>query len=188
MTKPRIPPLEESERSEEQAELVRRLRSGPTVNIYATVARVPSLADRMTGLGRALRTGSLSHRHRELLILRTGWRCESKYEFAQHWQAALHFGMTEDDVVAVQRPGGHTSWSASDILLCRVADELHQSSTLKDETWAELAASFPDEAIIEIVMIVGYYHLVSYVCNALGIPIEDGLPTLPDTDRDEVDQ
>jgi alkylhydroperoxidase family enzyme len=81
---PRLPPLPEDERTLRQQELIDDLVRGPTVNIYATIARHPEAAAAMTNLGRTLRAGRIPPREREILILRTGWNCRSEYEFAQH--------------------------------------------------------------------------------------------------------
>jgi alkylhydroperoxidase family enzyme len=39
--------------------------------------------------------GSLDPRHRELLILRTGWHCKAPYEWAQHVALATALGMSQ---------------------------------------------------------------------------------------------
>jgi alkylhydroperoxidase family enzyme len=171
-TTSRIPPLPEDGRSDRQREIIDRLVVGPTVNIYTTVARAPELAEKMVALGRALRAGSVPHRDREVLILRTGWNCQSEYEFAQHRRLALSVGMTLDDLARIQAGPGAPGWDEFEAALCRMADELHQGAGVSDATWAALAARYDDEQLIQAVMLVGYYHLVSFLINALGVPLE----------------
>jgi 4-carboxymuconolactone decarboxylase len=147
---------------------------GPTQNIYRTVVRHPELAEKMTTLGRALRAGDLSLRERETIILRAGWRCQSDYEFAQHRRVALGGGMTEADIdriIAGPTAGG---WDEAERLLCTVVDQLHDSGTVDDATYAALAASYDEQQLIGIVMLAGYYHLVSFVLNVFQVPVEDG--------------
>lgn len=45
--------------------------------------------------------GKLDARERELLILRTGWNCRSRYEWGQHVEIALRVGASDDDVQRV---------------------------------------------------------------------------------------
>ncbi len=173
-TAPRIPPLPEGERSPEQQALLDQLLVGPTVNIYATAVRNPRAAGAMFPLGRTLRSGRLPERHREVLILRTGWNCRSVYEFAQHRRIALSIGMTLDDVRRIQRGPHADGWDPFEAVLCRAADEIHVEYGISDATWGELAAGYDEQQLLEAVMLVGYYHLVSFLLNSVGVPLEPG--------------
>jgi alkylhydroperoxidase family enzyme len=51
-------------------------------------------------------------------------------------------------------------------------DQLHATCDLDDPLWAELKRVFSDTAIIEIVMLAGFYRTVSYLTNALRLPLE----------------
>jgi 4-carboxymuconolactone decarboxylase len=170
----RIAPLAPGEENPEQREVIEWLVQGPTVNIYRTVGRFPDLARAMVTLGRTLRSGELSPRHRELLILRTGWNCQSAYEFAQHRRAALAVGMTLDEVRRIQEGPSAPGWDPFEATLCRAADELHGNGVISDDTWAALSSRLGDREITEATMLVGYYHLVSFFLNSLGVPLEEG--------------
>ena len=171
---PRIPPLPDSERDDEQRELLARLVRGPTVNIYATIARHPEPADRMTSFGAALRSDALPVRHRETLILRTGWRCRSNYEFAQHRRVARDAGMTRDDVDRIVEGPDAEGWDPFEATLCRAADELHDDGCITDSTWDAMSGVYDRRQLIQATMLVGYYHLVSYVLNSFGVALEPG--------------
>jgi len=175
----RIPPLPAELRSARQQEVVDDLVVGPTVNIYATLVRHPELAAAMVNLGRHLRDGVIPDRDREILILRTGWNCGSGYEMAQHRRVAVAIGMTADDLGRIRAGPDAPGWDPFEAVLCRAADELHRDHTLSDETWAALAARYAEQQLIHATMLVGYYHLVSFVLNALGVPLEDGAVPFP---------
>ena len=70
-------------------------------------------------------------------------------------------------------------WSAHDALLLRAVDELHDSSTLADDTWSALAERYDERQLIELTILVGQYHMVAFALNALGVQLEDGLEELP---------
>lgn len=120
----------------------------------------------------------LSGRHREILILRTGWNCDSAYELTQHQRVALSIGMTRDDLHRIHAGPDAEGWDPFEAALCRAADELHAEQRISDATWATLAERYDDEELIEATMLPGYYHLVSFVLNTLGVPIEDGADDL----------
>jgi hypothetical protein len=42
-----------------------------------------------------------------------------------------------------------------------------------DELWSELRSFFPENALIEILMLAGFYRTVSYLTNAMELPLED---------------
>ena len=178
---PRIPPLPEEGRTDEQREVIEWLIEGSTVNIYTTVGRFPDLARAMVTLGRTLRSGTIPGREREILILRTGWNCRSAYEFAQHRRVALGLGMDLDEIRRVQQGPLAPGWDPFEAALCAAADELHATGTVGDATWALLSERYDDRQMTEATMLVGYYHLVSFLLNSLGVPVEDGVESfLPD--------
>jgi alkylhydroperoxidase family enzyme len=176
---PRIPPLPPEQWDDLQRELLGRIVQGPTVNIYATVARHPELLDRMTALGRALRGQGLPVRDREILILRTGWRCQSEYEFAQHRRLAMAADMTEEDIRRIIEGPDAAGWDPFELVLCQAADEVHDDGCISDATWARLAKVYDEQQLIQATMLIGYYHLVSFVLNSLGVPLEAGAVGFP---------
>jgi alkylhydroperoxidase family enzyme len=174
-----VPVLPEAERSSRQQDVVDDLVVGPTVNIYETIVRHPEAAAAMVNLGRTLRSGVLSGRHREILILRTGCNCASAYELAQHYRVSRSIGMTDEDMDRIRLGPEAPGWDPLESALCRAADELHVDHVISDVTWSVLSASFDEQALIEVPMLVGYYHLVSMVLNSLGVPVEEGAEPFP---------
>jgi alkylhydroperoxidase family enzyme len=170
----RIPPVPEDERTPEQQEVIDWMVVGPTVNIYETVGRFPDLARAQVTLGRTLRSGAIPVREREILILRTGWNCGCAYEFAQHRRLATEIGMDESDLRRIQQGPDAAGWDPFEATLCRAADQLHADGLIGDATWAELDACYDGRQMTEVPMVVGYYHLVSFLLNSLGVQLEDG--------------
>jgi alkylhydroperoxidase family enzyme len=171
--------LPESERSTRQQEIVDDLVVGPTSNIYTTIVRHPEAAAAMVNLGRTLRGGVISGRHREIVILRTGCNCGSEYELAQHLRIGRSVGLTDEDVRRIRVGPDAPAWDPFEAALCRACDELHVEHVISDPTWAVLRAQYDEQHLIELTMLIGYYHLVSFVLNSLGVPIEDGAERFP---------
>jgi len=61
-------------------------------------------------------------------------------------------------------------------VLLRAADELHDDACITDATWAALAERYDVPQLIEVPMVVGQYHLVSYTLNSLGVQRDEGVP------------
>jgi 4-carboxymuconolactone decarboxylase len=177
----RIAPLEADELDDVQRELLGPTRSGPADSadhLYRTLVRHPGLFRRWVPFAGKLLAGKLAGRYRELLILRTGWRCQAAYEWGQHVIIGRRAGLGVEEIERVKLGPDAAGWSAHDAALLRTADELHDTSRLSDATWAELAATYDHRQLVEILMVVGHYHMVSYVLNGLGIQREPGVPGL----------
>ena len=70
-------------------------------------------------------------------------------------------------------------WDPFEAVLLRAADELHDDACISDEVWAALAGRYDERQLIEVTMVVGHYHLVSFTLNSLGVPLEDGVTGFP---------
>jgi alkylhydroperoxidase family enzyme len=175
---PRIPPLPPDEQDDQTRELLSTFIS-PKVgasNIFTTLVRHPGLFRKWMPLGGKLLAGKLPARDRELLILRTGFRCRSEYEWGQHSVMARAEGLTVDEIARVQEGPDAEGWSDRDATLLRAADELHDDACITDATWAALAVLYDERQLIELPMLVGQYHLVAFTLNSLGVQREPGVP------------
>jgi len=166
---PRIPPLPDADRDDRAKEL---LAGTGTLNIFTTLVRHPRLFRHWSRFGGALLTGELPLRDRELLILRVGHRCRAPYEVAQHERIARDAGISDEDLARIAEGPDAPGWSPFDAALLRAADELHDTARISDATWATLAERYDERQLIEVCMVVGQYHLVSYTLNSLGVEIE----------------
>lgn len=173
-TAPRIPPLPPEGRDDVADELMSQVGLTRTVNIFATLVRHPGLFRRWMPFGGKLLAGRLPARERELLILRTGWLCQAEYEWAQHVPIGTAAGLTAAEIERIKEGPDAEGWSPFDAVLLRAADELHADSCITDATWAALAERYDEKQLIEVPMVVGHYHLVSFTLNSLGVPLEDG--------------
>lgn len=123
---------------------------------------------------RLLGRGSISLREREIVIDRTCARCGSEYEWGVHVTFFRErAGLTEEQVADTCAADPDASaFPPRERLLLRLADELHDTSDVSDPLWQELRAEWTDEQLIELVALVGRYHLISFVTNAFRIPRE----------------
>lgn len=182
MTPPRIAPLPLEGRDARTDDVISALRApdGSELNIFTTLAHHPRLLKRWSAFGGVLLYGArLSDRDRELLIMRTGYRCGAHYEWGQHVAFCHAAGITDDEIARIAAGPDAPGWSEDDATLLRAADELHERSRIGDATWAALAGRYDEQQLIEVCMVVGQYHLVAFTLNSLGVEPEAGLPSMP---------
>lgn len=115
--------------------------------------------------------GSLPARVRELLILRTGWNCRCRYEWGQHVDLGLRFGLVDADIVAVAR-GPEAFADEGTRHLIQACDELCQNNCVSDASWQALARQWPEPQLIEIVVLVGHYRGLAGFLSSTGIALE----------------
>ncbi|MWA01261.1 carboxymuconolactone decarboxylase family protein [Actinomadura sp. LD22] len=168
---PRVAPLPEPEWDDTLRAVT--ASAGP-LNVFTTLGRHPKLFRDWIGLGtRLLMKGLLSDRDRELAIMRTAHLRDCAYEWGHHRRLALAAGLTEAEVAALRLPLGDRDWSDGDLAVLTAADELNERSTLTDATWTALSARFGERELIELVMLIGHYHMVAFALNALRVQDEE---------------
>jgi alkylhydroperoxidase family enzyme len=176
---PRLAPLPESAWSDDARALLERLRpggQGPVLHIFATLARHPDLLKRWLVFGtHVLVQSTLPAREREILILRTGWRCRSEYEWAQHRVIGRAAGLTDAEIERIAEGPGAAGWSDLDASLLRAADELHDDQCLTDATWRALGEHYDERQLLDLIFSVGQYTLVSMLLNSVRVPLDPGL-------------
>lgn len=171
---PRIPPLPEDQWDEEQIEVFKNQRMrGSVQNIFATLANHAKLAKRWLVFGNhILSKSTLPPRDREIAILRTGWRCQSGYEWGQHVIIGKNAGITDEEIERLKQPADAAGWSEHDRLLVTAADELRDDSFISDDTWAGLKKTYSDQQMMDLVFTCGQYNLVSMALNSFGVQLD----------------
>ena len=176
----RIAPLDPPYPDDLQAAFDAIMHGAPPLALFRTVARNPRVLKRMLA-GGLLDRGSISLRSRELMILRTCVRCGAESEGGVH---IATFGATAQRTPEQTRSTVHGNaddacWSPEDRLVIRLADQLHETNRVDDALWTAAADHFAADQLIELVMIAGLYHAVSYLVNATGVQQEPFAPGFP---------
>jgi len=173
----RIQPVEESEADEAQLEALKSLqREEEPPNILKTLLHHSKLMKRwLVFANHILFKSALHDRDREILILRTGWLCQSEYEWGQHVRIGLASGLSEEEIERIKKGSEAPEWSELDHALLKAADELHEDSFISDDTWNKLNKWYNTKQLMDLVFTVGQYHLVSMALNTFGVELDDNI-------------
>ena len=123
------------------------------------------------------RVSALQPRHREMLILRTGWNAQSEYEWAQHVGSV---GRARDhglDPRRIAEGADAPGWEPFEQSILHAADELYRDAMVSDRTWKELAARFDAPLLMSAVFTASSYRATAMALNAFGVQLE------PDDER-----
>ena len=161
------------------AEALERL--GPPIALFRLFARRPERARAIHGWGRYYlsRQSALSLRHRELVIDRTTALCGAEYEWSIHVAVyAAKAGLTDAQVTSIALGGpDDPCWTDdSDRVVLRTIDLLHQIHDLSDAQWDALKTVVGEEGAIDLLLICGWYHAISFVARVIRLPLEPDTP------------
>ena len=153
---------------------------GKPINIFGTLAHHPKLMDRFNRMGGfLLNKGLIPEREREVVILRIGWNSQSVYEFGQHTVIGKRCGLTPDEIRALTKPAAEHAWSVDDLALVELADDLCRDNVVGDATWAKLRVRWNEAELVELLIVAGFYRLVSGFLNTMGVELDPGVPSWP---------
>lgn len=149
------------------------LKGLPPLHLFTTLARDPRLFGKFIA-GSLLDKGNLTVRQREVVIHRTTALCHSEYEWGLHVALfAAQAGLTPEQIRASARGRpDDPCWSDEDRLLIRLCDALHRECDIDDALWQALQSAFPENAIVELLLLAGFYRTVAYLTNGLRLPLE----------------
>ena len=158
-----------------QAQFARIMPPGvEPLALFTTLATDERLFGRFMNAG-LLDRGHLTLRQREIVIDRVTAACGSEYEWGVHvafFAAKAELSRTQITSI-VDGGSGDPCWSAQDErCLLRLCDVLHASATIDNALWAAAREHFSARALVEILMLAGFYRMVSYLTNGLALPLE----------------
>lgn len=168
---PRVPPIAPGS-DPALADVERRLIAGRggISQLYRVLFNSPPVADgweqllssvrRRTGLPAALR---------EAIILRVAVLNRASYEFDAHLPHARAAGLGDAAIEALRWDAVGAPFDPVEQLALACTDELTRTAKLGDASFARLAEHFAPRELVELVVTIAAYNMVSRVLNALAI-------------------
>ncbi len=181
---PRIEPVE-GEQSVGTAAIIEAskvLGGDRPINVFTTMAHHGRALKHTFGLGGAFMfAGNVSDRTREIVILRVARNTRCEYEYAQHVVIAQRCGLDRAEVKALIEPDEPLgAWSEMERAVVALVDELCADDTVSLATWAILAAEYDDRAMVELLLVAGYYRMLAGFLNGAGVALDPGLEGWPE--------
>lgn len=152
----------------------------PPLTLFTTLARDPRLFARFMG-GGLLDRGHLTIRQREIVIARVTAANGAEYEWGVH---VTFFGAKagfDAEAIAALASGDVSApcWTAEERVLLRICEALHVTSDVDDATWSAAREHFGELALVEVLLLAGFYRTVSYLVKGLRLPLEPWAARFP---------
>jgi len=149
---------------------------GPPIALFKLFARNVPMAEAMTGWGRFMLSKQLSvpMRIREIVIDRVTALCGAEYEWGVHVAYyGERVGLTHDQLRSlVSGTPEDPCWAPDERAVLQVVDQLHATSDVDDEAWTLLRTYFTDIQALDLLLLAGWYHAISFVARAARVPYE----------------
>jgi 4-carboxymuconolactone decarboxylase len=176
----RIAPLEPPYEPEIETALMKWMPPGSPMEplrLFRTLNVHAELASRMRPLGAGILgpKATVPPPLREVMIHRTCALTGAEYEWGVHAVAfGRPLGLSDEQLRStVEGSWDDACWPPDQAAVFRLADELHETSAVSDELWAQLTGHFDEPQILELLVTAGWYHVIAYVCNGARIERED---------------
>lgn len=168
----RLPTVDEPEMTKAQRTLLRALREGPRGQSimprgpFGAWMHAPDMGLLAQALGGYVRyQTSLPPRMSEFAILCTARHWRAQYEWFAHAAIAEREGVPKKviaDIQAGKRPTGATK---EELALYDFIEELYKTKRVSDKTYERVYAFLGEEALVQLVGILGYYALIAMTLN-----------------------
>ena len=145
---------------------------GAMIGPFNAMLHHPSVGQILQRLGEVLRfEGGLSDIHREIAVLTVGRHWRAEYEWWAHAQIARKVGISSDIIEAIkdQKP-----LPCNDIEILTIHNfvrETLENQRVRDETYSLTYKALGDLGIVELVILIGYYGIISGILNTFNVPL-----------------
>jgi 4-carboxymuconolactone decarboxylase len=142
---------------------------------FNAFVHAPRVGRHLSSLGRVLRfETSIERRLSEIAIITVGARWKAEFEWWAHARMAREHDVA-DAVVEAIGSGEEPPFEADDErTVYAVARQLTETGQVGEESYAAARQLLGDAGVVELVSLCGYYTLVSFLLNALEVPLPPG--------------
>jgi len=142
---------------------------------FNALLHAPHVGDPVQRLGERLRfDGVLSARQREIGVLCVASRWRAGYEWWAHARIASECGLSEAVIEAIRQRMRPPLHQPDERLVHDYSRALLDEHLVPDKLYQDTAATLGEEALVELVVLLGYYSLISMVLVSFDVPVPDG--------------
>jgi 4-carboxymuconolactone decarboxylase len=161
-----------------QKKMVESLLAGPRASLggpFNVLLRSPEMGDRLQQVGEYLRfKSSVPKRLNEMAILMTAVAWSAQYEWHAHKPLALAAGLSPaviDDLQAGRRPA---QMQPDEAIVYDVSKEMRERHRVSDATFNKAIATFGEQGVVDLIVVMGYYDVISMILNLDRYPMPPG--------------
>jgi alkylhydroperoxidase family enzyme len=116
--------------------------------------------------------GEINRKDTELIILRVGWNCRSRYEWGQHVDIGLRAGVSAEDIARIPCGAAAPGWEPRLAALMQACDDFHYDHLVSESTWQQLRKHYEPRLMLEVLLLIGHYEMLAGVLNSTGLELD----------------
>lgn len=175
---PRLPEIDVKTMTAAQKTMYDSIASGPRGSVrgpFKALLHAPEVGNLVQAMGAHLRfAGGIPGDLRELAILVTARKLRAQYEFFAHAPIGEKEGLDPAIVEAVRTGREPKIEDEATALVYRFASQLNGDYGVDDATYAAAVKRFGHAAVVELVVLCGYYTLIGMTLNVFEILPPEG--------------
>ena len=146
-------------------------RRGAVYGPFVPALRSPELARRLQKVGEYLRyEPALAPKLREMAILLVARDWSQEFEWRVHAPLARDAGLGADVIEALAEGRRPSPLSAEEAIVYDFFVELQRTRTVSDSTYSVAIEAFGEQAVIDLVALIGYYATLAMIMNVARTP------------------
>jgi len=175
----RMPLITKAELPEDKRTLYDQIAAhrGHVAAPFAVLLNSPRVASAVAMVGEQLRYLSpvIVPEVREIVTLTTGKVLKCDYIWTHHCRSAKEVGVRDEVVDAIREGGRPRGLQPKESVFIQFAQELLENKLVQDSTYEAVEHLLGREAVIDLVITIGYYAMLCLAINALHVNLEDDI-------------
>lgn len=144
------------------------------LNVYRVMAHNPALLRSWVAFREhVVVKNALGPQRSEVVILRTGFRLGSVYEWGHHVSRGRACGLTDGRIASLR--GSPETMAPEDAVIVRAVDELLDKARLSASVRDDLSALVGTEGLFDVIATVGHYCILGFIVNSFETPLDDAI-------------
>ncbi len=149
---------------------------GGVARNYAALLNNPEAARHMAILGGYARFETpLDLRVKTLAVLTAAREASGHYVWTVNQRAAKEANISDEIVAAIHEYRAPAGLDAKDAVVVQFVLELLRQHRISDSSYQALQSQVGDAGIIDVLVVVGYYHSLAHSLQALEVELPDGV-------------
>ncbi len=149
---------------------------GGVARNYAAILNNPQAARAFAALGGYARFETpLDPRVKTLAVLTAAREACGHYVWTVNQRAAREVGISDDVVTAIHEYRAPAGLAPQDATVVQFVLELLRQHRVSDATFEALRTQIGDAAIIDMMVVVSYYHGLAHLLQALDVELPEGV-------------
>ena len=149
---------------------------GDVAGNFRAILNSPQGAGKFADLGGYVRFETpLDRRLKFLAILTTAREANGHYVWTVNEQAAREAGLSDEVISAIHQRRAPVGLEPKDAEVVQFVLEVLRHHRVSDVTFEGLRSQVGDAGIIDVLLVVGYYHTLAHCLQALEVDLPEGV-------------